>query len=469
MALYVPHVVERTRHLHRELGEALALADVAIVTDFVGQRDAPREGVSARMVLDAVPDPSAASGRRRSTTPSRLALRLVRPGDLVVTLGVGEPWRAARAIVDGLPDSVGKTLETMEIETGIPLSRLTTIGTGGPATALARPSSLAELEEARRLGGRARARRGDDRARVERPRGGRWRRRARPPARGRACGGRGRRATCSRAGGGATNAVCLHRARAAGLGGLEFACAIPGTAGGGVRMNAGAYGSDWAAILQRALVVVGAGSGWLDGRRARALVPALVARAGTGRRPGRVPADAAGRRHEIKAEVAELVARRKATQPTNKRTFGSVFKNPPGEVGAGRMLELCGLKGHRIGGAVISPRHANFIENADGATSADCLALMAEARRRAREEFGVALEQEVVLLGSLPKGLTPRAWQAESSLGGEAGLVVAERGRAGRERRSRARAASVVVPFPRTTPRRSPRARPARPVRAARC
>jgi UDP-N-acetylmuramate dehydrogenase len=63
------------------------------------------------------------------------------------------------------------------------------------------------------------------------------------------------------------------------------------------------------------------------------------------------------------------------------------------------MLELCGLKGHRIGGAVVSPRHANFIENVDAATSADCVALMHEARRRAREQFGVELEQEVVFLG----------------------------------------------------------------------
>jgi UDP-N-acetylmuramate--alanine ligase len=105
VAVYVPHVVERTRHLHRELGAALALADVAVVTDFVGRRDAQREDVSARMVLEAVPDPV-----RRVWAPSlddaaRLALAVVRPGDLVVTLGVGEPWRAARAIVDGLPDA----------------------------------------------------------------------------------------------------------------------------------------------------------------------------------------------------------------------------------------------------------------------------------------------------------------------------------------------------------------------------
>ena len=102
----MPHVVERTRHLHRELGDALSLADVAIVTDFVGRRDPLREDVSARMVLDAVCDPT-----RRLWAPSleaaaALALAVVRPGDLVVTLGVGEPWRAARAIADALPGRV---------------------------------------------------------------------------------------------------------------------------------------------------------------------------------------------------------------------------------------------------------------------------------------------------------------------------------------------------------------------------
>ena len=102
---------------------------------------------------------------------------------------------------------------------------------------------------------------------------------------------------------------------------------------------------------------------------------------------------------EIKATISDLVARRKDTQPTNKRTFGSVFKNPPGGLGAGRMLELCGLKGHRIGGAQISPKHANFIENAGTATSADCVALLVEARRRAHAEYGVELEHEVVFAG----------------------------------------------------------------------
>src|SRR5204863_2897950 len=104
---------------------------------------------------------------------------------------------------------------------------------------------------------------------------------------------------------------------------------------------------------------------------------------------------------EIKTRVGELQALRKAAQPTNKRTFGSVFKNPDQQLSAGRMLEACGLKGFRIGGAQISPRHANFIENAGGATSADAIALMNEARRRAREQFGVELEHEVEFLGGL--------------------------------------------------------------------
>ncbi|HTR32294.1 MAG TPA: UDP-N-acetylmuramate dehydrogenase, partial [Gaiellaceae bacterium] len=202
------------------------------------------------------------------------------------------------------------------------------------------------------------------------------------------------------AGGGAPNAVCLHRARAAGLGGFEFAAAIPGTAGGGVRMNAGAYGSEWRDVLVDAVIVDADGPRTLD---AQALD---LSYRHSAVRPGEVVAQVRFRLRPstpdaVKAKAAELLAQRKATQPTNKRTFGSVFKNPSPELGAGRAIEECGLKGHRIGGAVISPRHANFIENADSAMSADCLALMAEARRRVHERFGVELEHEVQFLGPL--------------------------------------------------------------------
>ena len=165
-------------------------------------------------------------------------------------------------------------------------------------------------------------------------------------------------------------------------------------------MNAGAYGSDWSQILVRARVVTAAGSGWLT--------PAELGLSyrHSELRHGQVVAEVEYRLasrppEEIKETVSALIAQRKATQPTNKRTFGSVFKNPEHELGAGQMLEECGLKGHAIGGAVISPKHANFIENAGSATTAEALGLMVEARRRAYEQFGVELEHEVEFLGEI--------------------------------------------------------------------
>jgi len=287
----------------------------------------------------------------------------------------------------------------VRIEGDVPLGRLTTIGTGGPARAHARPRSIAELEEALRfaeveglevvvvgLGSNMLAADDGVDALVLRLEG--------------ELAAIEIRDDLLVAGGGATNAVCLHRARARGLGGFEFACAIPGTAGGGVRMNAGAYDRDWADVLVRALVATGEGSRWvapgelgLSYRHSKLRRGEVVARVEYHLEP-RSP-------HEIKQTVKELVARRKATQPTNRRTFGSVFKNPGGELGAGQLIEHCGLKGLRIGGAVISRKHANFIENADGATSGDCIALMVEARRRVREQFGVELKREVVLVGGI--------------------------------------------------------------------
>jgi UDP-N-acetylenolpyruvoylglucosamine reductase len=202
------------------------------------------------------------------------------------------------------------------------------------------------------------------------------------------------------AGGGAPNAVALHRARAAGLGGFEFASAIPGTAGGGVRMNAGAYGRDWREVMLDAVVAEA------NGARALTADELDLSYRHSSLGPGQVVAEVrfqlfARPSAEVKARAAELLGRRKATQPTNKRTFGSVFKNPDEGPGAGRLIEECGLKGHRIGGAQISPRHANFIENPGDATSADCIALMAEARRRVQEQFGVRLDHEVRFLGPL--------------------------------------------------------------------
>jgi UDP-N-acetylenolpyruvoylglucosamine reductase len=287
-----------------------------------------------------------------------------------------------------------------EPEQNVSLARLTTIGTGGPARWFARPRSLDDLLAALRwarersiaaevigLGSNLLVhdagvdalvlRLEGDLATIDVTEGG-----------------------VLSAGGGATNAVCLHRARDADLGGLEFASAIPGTVGGGVRMNAGAYGREWRDVLIDVTVVDADGSRTLDpaglglSYRHSNLGPGeVVARARFALEPR--PAG------EVRARVAELLAQRKATQPTNRRTFGSVFKNPDHELGAGRMLDECGLKGQVSGGARISPVHANFIENAGGATSADAITLMVEARQRVNERFGVILEHEVRFLGPL--------------------------------------------------------------------
>jgi UDP-N-acetylmuramate dehydrogenase len=285
------------------------------------------------------------------------------------------------------------------VEERVLLSRFTTLGTGGPARYFGRPETLADLEEVLRwahgqdiavavvgLGSNLLAADEGVDALVLK------------------LGGELTRVAVDgetlEAGGGAPLAVCLHRARAAGLGGIEFACAIPGTVGGGVWMNAGAYGGDMAGVLESALVV--------DANGSRQLTPAELGLAyrRSRLRHGQVVAGARFRLErrdpaEIKRTVADMQVLRKAAQPTNKRTFGSVFKNPEHKLSAGRLLEACSLRGHRIGGAQISPRHANFIENADGARSRDALALMAEARSRALDQFGVELEHEVVLLGEL--------------------------------------------------------------------
>ena len=287
----------------------------------------------------------------------------------------------------------------MTIEPRVPLARHTTFGAGGPARWFARPERLGELEE---LLAWAREREvrvavvglGSNLLVADAGVDALVLRLAGELAEAHVEGDR------LHAGGGAPLAVCLHRAVAAGLGGLEFACAIPGTAGGAVWMKAGAYGGEMAGVLDRALVVSADGARWLTlpelGLRYRGSQLRhrdVVARVEL----ALVPRE----RDHVKATVADLQARRKAAQPTNRRTFGSVFKNPDHELTAGRMLDACGLRGYRIGGAQISPRHANFIENAGGARSEEAIALMTEARRRAFEEYGVELEHEVQLLGAL--------------------------------------------------------------------
>ena len=165
-------------------------------------------------------------------------------------------------------------------------------------------------------------------------------------------------------------------------------------------MNAGAYGSEMRDVVERA-TVTGADGARVGGpeqlgmayRRSNVAAGEVVSQVVLRLRP----ADPA----EIKATIRDMQNRRREAQPSKVRTFGSVWKNPEPDRTAGRLLEECGLKGFAVGGARVSPVHANFIENAGEATSADVIAVMVESRRRVRERFDVELEHEVQFLGAI--------------------------------------------------------------------
>jgi UDP-N-acetylmuramate dehydrogenase len=205
-------------------------------------------------------------------------------------------------------------------------------------------------------------------------------------------------------GGGARLPSAAAKAARWGLSGLEFGVNIPGSVGGAVRMNANAYGGQLAKTLEWVAICTADGVE----RREPAELGFAYRRSNLGE--GEVvsrasfmlePADP----EAVKATLAEMRGKRREAQPSGIKTFGSTFKNPddPRAEGrsAGQLLEAAGCQGLRIGGARFSPKHANFVENAGEATTADILALMAEGRRRVHDAFGVTLEPEVQVLGEV--------------------------------------------------------------------
>jgi UDP-N-acetylmuramate dehydrogenase len=202
-----------------------------------------------------------------------------------------------------------------------------------------------------------------------------------------------------RAGGAAMGLTVASAARDAGIAGLEFLRGIPGTVGGAVRMNAGAYGREAGDILIEAKVVLRDGrvETWpLDKlgytyRHSEVPEGAVVIEAlfqGT-------PGDSA----EIGAEMDRIAAEREASQPLRSRTGGSTFKNPVGNK-AWKLVDEAGCRGLTIGGAQVSEKHCNFLLNLGTATSADIEALGEEVRRRVLAESGITLEWEIQRIGN---------------------------------------------------------------------
>jgi UDP-N-acetylmuramate dehydrogenase len=201
-----------------------------------------------------------------------------------------------------------------------------------------------------------------------------------------------------RCGGGARLPAIAAAAARLGLGGVEFAVNIPGTVGGAVRMNANAYDGVLADVLEWVEVATHAGLA----RRAPAELGFSYRSSSIAE--GEVVAAARfvlspAEPEEVRLLLADMRERRHAAQPKGIRTFGSTFKNPPEGRTAGELLAAAGVADLRFGGARFSRKHANFVENTGGASTADILALLAAGRARVSERFGVELEPEVQLLG----------------------------------------------------------------------
>ncbi len=202
-----------------------------------------------------------------------------------------------------------------------------------------------------------------------------------------------------RAGAGALLSAAAKYAMEQGLAGLEFASGIPGTVGGGVMMNAGAYGGEMKQVIRSVTVLDENGRVFeLEGgamefgyrtsviKRRRLIVLEAVM------------ALEAGDREEIRVKMEELAARRKEKQPLEFASAGSTFKRPEGYF-AGKLIMEAGLRGYGVGGARVSEKHCGFVINAGEACAADIAAVIKEVQRRVKEHSGVSLEPEVIFLG----------------------------------------------------------------------
>ena len=201
--------------------------------------------------------------------------------------------------------------------------------------------------------------------------------------------------------------IAARRTAEAGFAGLHIFVGVPGTVGGGVYMNAGCHGGDWSEIVERVTVVDAAGT---DAVLTRAHIPFTYRRSGL---EGRIVLEATVRlrqqdQGQLDEAIAEMFEWRQRGTPYSQPCCGSVFKNPAGpswkqaggERTSGQLIEAAGLKGFSIGGAQVSPMHANYFVNTGGATASDVKRLIEHVQQVVQERFGVHLEPEVKLIGS---------------------------------------------------------------------
>ena len=415
VCLFQPHRYTRTRDLHDEFATAFNDADVLLLTDIYAAGEEPMPGVTPGALVEAIRGlrPQGRHLRRPRAGLAAAARARLRPGDLVLTLGAGD-ITAGRPRAARPAEGWGAAVADWRDEVAGPPARRGAAATSRsprapPSGWAARPTSWSARPIPSDLAALLRAVR-DARGAAHRA----GRRRQHAGGRPRACAAWccASRPTSARSAArartlllpaGAPIARLMARAHALGLVGAEFIAGIPGTLGGATAMNAGTRQGELAEVLTRVELATAEGTGF---------VPA--ASLGLAYRHSELPPGAVVTRVEVRA-----APRRRGrpaappwrptwrgggrTQPLTQPSFGSTFANPPGHF-AGRLIEAVGLKGHRVGGAMWSDVHANFLVNLGGATAADVLALMRAGAARVAERFGVELRPEVRLLGEFAPG-----------------------------------------------------------------
>ena len=401
LLLFQPHRYTRTQALKDDFGRALALADAVVVTDVYAASETPIPGVSGRLVADAATD-SGSSHASYAASRAQAGVevgRLLRPGDLLVTLGAGNIHEQGAVLARDL-----QTLEKLRAAMGPgvarlyePLAKHTTMRVGGPAQFWLEPETEEGFCELVRTaheagipfmvmgrGSNLIVRDGGLRGAVVRLRRGVF-------------GEFSVEGDHIRAGVGVRLKALSGAAITAGLEGFEWMEGIPGDVGGCLRMNAGAMGVE--AFDQVESLRYADQEGNILEKSPRDLdvhyrnVPLLRTNyALSARFRGRKSTPA-----EVERRTRDYSSKRKASQPAGA-SAGCIFRNPDGGK-AGQLIDASGLKDSRVGAARVSDVHANFILNEGGATASEVLALVEQVRAEVLKQHGVRLETEVQIIG----------------------------------------------------------------------
>ncbi len=408
IAIFQPHLFSRTRDFAEPFAEALSSADEALLLPIYPARERQEDfpEVTSATITAAWPWHAAAEARLPGSFDEAVAMadRLARDGDLILVMGAGDVRAVAERLAagetsEGVQPAAGDALPA-GVEQGASMARLTTVRAGGDAEYFARaddPEQLVALLGWASQRGLAVSAVGSGSNLLVADEG----------VAGLVIKLDGALAATSFegheliAGGGARFPQAAAAAARHGLSGIEFGVSIPGTIGGSVRMNANAYGGALASTLQWVEIATAAG---IERRTPQELG---LSYRHSALQDGEIVVRAAFQLAEaepeaVKATLAELRERRRATQPSGIKTFGSTFKNPPpwpdGPT-AGQLLDQAGCRGLTVGAARLSPVHANFVENTGTASTAEIVALMQEARERVHAAHGIWLEPEVQTLG----------------------------------------------------------------------